>query len=150
MAASIWEEPYSVRLVWITLLAIKDRDGFVSSSVPGLARLANVTISECEEALKKFEAPDKYSKCQDFDGVRIKAVDGGWTILGHKRNQEKMRELCAKISNAERQKRFRDNKRKTKLPLAGEQEYVAAMKRGAGQVELDAIVAKYSKQGENQ
>lgn len=149
MAASIWEESYSVRLVWITLLAVKDRDGFVSSSIPGLARLANVTIEECESALKKFEAPDKYSKCQDFEGVRIKAVDGGWMILGHKRNQDKMRELCAKISNAQRQKRFRD-KNKSKMPLAGEQEYVEATKRGATESELDAIVAKYSKQGSNQ
>ena len=148
MAASIWEESYSVRLVWITMLAIKDREGFVSSSVPGLARLANVTITECEQALSKFSAPDKYSKCQDFEGVRIKAVDGGWMILGHKRNQEKMRELCAKISNAQRQKRFRD-KKKPGIPLAGEQEYTEAIKRGAPQEELDAIVAKHSKQGSN-
>lgn len=106
--ASIWEEPYHVRLVWITILAIKDRDGFVVSSVPGLARSANVSREECEDALKRFEGPDVDSKGHGNEGRRIKRVDGGWVVLGHERNQEKMRDACARIKNAARQKRFRD------------------------------------------
>lgn len=108
VAASIWSEPYHVRLVWITVLAIKDRKGFVGVSVPGLARMANVTRDECEDALKRFESPDPDSKCQDNEGRRIKRVEGGWLVLGHDRNQGKMREACAAVKNAARQKRFRE------------------------------------------
>jgi hypothetical protein len=108
VSASIWEEPYHVRIVWITILAIKNRHGFVGVSVPGLARMANVTREECEEALNKFENKDPDSKCQENDGQRLKKVDGGWVVLGHERNQEKMRAVCVAIKNAARQKKFRD------------------------------------------
>jgi hypothetical protein len=108
VAASIWEEPYHVRLMWITILALKGRDGFVSSSIPGLARMANVSREECEDALKRFENPDPDSKCQDNEGRKIKRVDGGWVVLGHERNQKKMSEACQKFKNAQRQARFRE------------------------------------------
>ena len=97
-----------MRIVWITILAIKNRHGFVGVSIPGLARMANVTRDECEEALNKFENKDPDSKCQDHDGIRLRKVDGGWMVLGHERNQEKMRAVCVAIKNAARQKRFRE------------------------------------------
>lgn len=58
--STVWQESLPTKVVWITMLAMKDRDGYVGASVPGLASRAGVTIKECEEALKKFTSPDPY------------------------------------------------------------------------------------------
>jgi hypothetical protein len=133
VAASIWGEPLHVRVVWITLIAMKDKKGFVSASVPGLARLANVTREQCEDALARFEREDPDSKCQEHGGVKLKRCDGGWMILGHERNIEKMQAVSkeiARIKAAARQARYEANKKKRGLPLAGENAFVKAEENG--------------------
>lgn len=82
-ASTVWGEPYATRIVWVTLLAMADRDGAVHAAVPGLARAANVTLEECEAALQAFLAPDPYSRTKDHDGRRIEEIDGGWLLLNH-------------------------------------------------------------------
>jgi len=57
LASTIWQESNHVRLVWITMLAMKDQHHEVMASVPGLAKMANVTREQCEEALKILCAP---------------------------------------------------------------------------------------------
>jgi hypothetical protein len=128
------------------MLALKDKNGFVPGSVPGLARLAAVTVEECREALATFEAPDPDSKCKDTEGRRIKVVEGGWLMLGHKRFQNKMKDISTRVGNATRQARWREKKKKPKLraskntgPLPGENAYVEAMDNGASQEELDRL-----------
>ncbi len=79
--STVWHTPGYVRLVWITMLAMCDRDGLVEASVPGLAIAARVERSECEEALRIFLAPDPDSRTKDHEGRRIEEVDGGWLIL---------------------------------------------------------------------
>lgn len=108
VVSSVWGLSAAVRVVWITMLALKDRSGFVPGTVPGLARMAVVSVEECEEALRIFEAPDEYSRNAEYEGRRIKTVDGGWMILGHQRFQEKMKEVSARTGNAIRQARWRE------------------------------------------
>lgn len=82
--STLWvEQPNHVRIVWITMLAMADRDGMVAASIPGLARRACVTVTETEEALKVFLSPDKYSRTPDFEGRRIREVMGGWVLLNY-------------------------------------------------------------------
>lgn len=81
--STVWGEPYSTRIVWVTLLAMANAQGCVYGSVPGLARRANVTLAEAEMALAAFFAPDPYSRTQEEDGRRIEAIDGGWRLLNH-------------------------------------------------------------------
>jgi hypothetical protein len=81
--STIWGEPAGTRLVWITMLAKCNRNGEVYGAVPGIARLANVTMDECEQAIETLLAPDKWSRTPDFDGRRIIPIDGGWRILNH-------------------------------------------------------------------
>ena len=45
--STIWQEPPATKLVWITLLAMSDRNGDVHASIPGLAKRAGVTLEEC-------------------------------------------------------------------------------------------------------
>lgn len=83
VTSTIWREDDKTRLVWITMLAMKNRFGEVAGTVPGLAALANVSLQDCEAALAKLLAPDKYSRSRHHEGRRIQEVDGGWLILNH-------------------------------------------------------------------
>lgn len=82
-ASTVWQEPAGTRLVWITMLAMADKSGCVWASVPGLARIANVSLDETVQAIATFTAPDKWSRTPDNEGRRIEAIDGGWRLLNH-------------------------------------------------------------------
>lgn len=88
--STIWSEPLATRVVWITMLAIADRDGEVQASVPGLARVANVSLAECESALDTLMSPDRYSRTPEHEGRRIEAIDGGWRLLNHAKYRKKL------------------------------------------------------------
>ena len=82
-ASTIWCEPNHVRIVWITLLAMANRDGEVAASVPGLAGIARVTVNECRDAIKRCMSPDKDSRTKAFEGRRLAEINGGWKILNY-------------------------------------------------------------------
>jgi len=80
--SSIWLESDTTRIVWITLLASMDEDGYCAfSSLPNLARRANVTNDETERAVAILESPDKLNDDDEFKGRRIERVEGGWIVL---------------------------------------------------------------------
>lgn len=90
VASTIWREDDKTRLVWITMLAMKDERHMVEASLPGLADMARVKLHECEAAVKKLESPDKYSRNQEHHGRRIERVQGGWHILNGEYYRRKM------------------------------------------------------------
>lgn len=90
LASTIWRETNETRIVFITMLALANADGVVEASVPGLADLARVNLSACEEALQALQQPDPYSRTKDHDGRRIEPVDGGWLLLNHSRYRERV------------------------------------------------------------
>lgn len=98
IASSIWSEDDKVRIVWITLLALSDSDGYVAGSIPGLAHLAHVEVDDCERALEKLRQPDRYSRTPDNEGRRIQVIEGGWLVL----NRAKYRDLQWEEDRAER------------------------------------------------
>jgi hypothetical protein len=73
------------------MLALKNRDQVVHASIPGLAKVAGITIDECEVALRAMMLPDPYSRTPDQEGRRIQKVDGGWFII----NGEKYRDYMS-------------------------------------------------------
>jgi len=81
--STIWRESSEVRVLWITMLAIADRDGFVWASLPGLADAARISIEACEHGLERLQQPDPYSRSQVADGRRIEPVSGGWRIINY-------------------------------------------------------------------
>ncbi len=90
LASTIWNEPNETRLVWITLLAMADKEGVVEASVPGLAVFARVSDQACRKALKRFMTPDRDSRSPEFEGRRIEPVSGGWRLLNHGKYRAKM------------------------------------------------------------
>lgn len=96
VASSIWDEDDKTRIVWITMLALKDRAHFVRGTLKYLALAARMSDQECKKALDTLSAPDPQSRTTDHEGRRIKVVPGGWEIL----NGEKYSKM---LSLAERQ-----------------------------------------------
>lgn len=107
VTSSIWAEDDKTRIVWVTMLALKDQHGYVAASLPGLSHAARVDISDCEKALAILEAPDKYSRSTEHEGRRIERVDGGWLVLNHLKYRDR-KGPSTDPTAAERQKRYRE------------------------------------------
>jgi len=88
--STVWSESLATKVVWITMLALSDRLGYVGASVPGLAKTAGVTLDECEEALRRLHAPDPHSRTKEFDGRRVETTERGWFILNYQAHRDRM------------------------------------------------------------
>jgi len=141
--SSIWNEDSDTRVIWITMLALRNKDGEIFASLGGLAHQARVSREKTAEAVAKFLAPEPDSSSRD-DGRRIIEIPGGWRLMNHDRI--KAEALAANKTSymakymAERRAR---EKRAKSLPSAGEVEYMAAVKRGVSESELDDIVTRH-------
>lgn len=69
------------------MLAMADKRGRVWASLPGLANRAQVSLESTEEAIKKFLAPDSYSRTPDYEGRRISVIDGGWRLINYDKHR---------------------------------------------------------------
>ena len=90
LASTIWREEKETKILWITMLAMADKDGMVEASIPGLADLARLTVKETQKALGILESPDEFSRTKDHEGRRIEPVLGGWLVLNHSKYRQKM------------------------------------------------------------
>jgi hypothetical protein len=88
LQSSIWNEPAEIRIVWITLLAAKDQDGYVRGDARTISRLANVSFDVTERALTMFQQPDSNSHTPDNEGRRIATANGGFIVLNHLKYRE--------------------------------------------------------------
>lgn len=109
VASTIWQEDAETKVIWITMLALKNQRHMVEASLPGLAKIAGVTLEKCEEAIKKFESPDKYSRSQAHDGRRIEKRDGGWYVLNGEEYQRKMGDEERREYNRLKMRAYRKN-----------------------------------------
>jgi len=96
------------------MLAIANKHGEVQASIPGLARVAGVSVEDCEASINKFLSPDAYSRTPDDEGRRIEHIEGGWQLLNHAKYRAMASKDEAITANAERQRRFRAQKGRNK------------------------------------
>lgn len=112
--SSLWGEPDHIRLLFITLLAMADREGYVYGSKRGLERAANIEYDpDCQDdPWKALMSPDKESsdlmRNPENDGRRIEEVPGGFRLLNFiyyrsLRNEDDRRE-----QNKEAQRKHRE------------------------------------------
>jgi hypothetical protein len=106
--SSIWSEPHSTRVVWITLLALSDCDGYVRGSIGWLAGKAKVTNAECRAAIAKFLSPDPHSRTPDHDGRRIEALEDGWLVLNYLAFRDRLSSDPKAIATRERVRKHRE------------------------------------------
>jgi len=110
VSSTIWAADAETCKLWVTMLALADRDGLVEASIPGLAHQARISVDKAREGLKQLSAPDPDSRTPDHEGRRIKKVNGGWQILNydlyrHKYDPDEIRE---KAAERKRNQRLRD------------------------------------------
>lgn len=106
--SSIWLEPDPTRIVWITLLAGMDEDGFAHfSALQNLADRAKVSLEAARTAVEKFQAPDPDSGNPANEGRRIERVPGGWMILNAPYYRELFSRAIKRERTRERVARFR-------------------------------------------
>ena len=107
--SSVWLEPTPTRIVWITLLAAMDEDGFCSfAAVGNVAGRARVTIDEAKAALDILAAPDPESSDPENEGRRIERVSGGWIVLNAIKYKDIVTRANAQDKTRERVRRFRE------------------------------------------
>lgn len=107
--STVWCEPDSTRLAWITMLAMADSKGRVWASIPGLANRARISVDATRTAITTFLSPDPDSRTPDYEGRRIEPIDGGWRLLNHEkyraiRDEESVKESKRRYINARRER----------------------------------------------
>ena len=115
-ASTVWAEDNETRIVWVTMLAMCDRYGYVGASVPGLAHLARVSVEATEKALEKFLSPDPHSRSKEHDGRRIEVVDRGWNLLNYERFRDMRDEEARKEYERRRKQQQRAKAKKASVP----------------------------------
>lgn len=107
--SSIWLEDDKTRLVWVTMIACMDEDGFCQmASIANLSRRAAVPLEDAKRAIEILERPDPDSSDPDNEGRRIERVPGGWMILNARKYAEQVSREEIKRKNRERVARFRE------------------------------------------
>lgn len=93
------------KICWITLLCMADQHGIVQSSLPGLAKEADITVEEAAAAIDQFQRPDPHSRTKEYEGRRVEPVDGGWLVLNHRKYRDYRTE--DQVKEAERKADYR-------------------------------------------
>lgn len=110
--SSLWDESKEVRLLWITMLMMRDYEGVIYSAFSGLCRRARLEKEECRQALEVLLSPDPADTSKVEGGRRLKEVPGGWQIV----NFDKYRfSTAAKREFWKEQKRQQREKAKAKF-----------------------------------
>ena len=105
--SSVWGEDSDTCKVWVTLLALKNRDNVVTENLVGISRLINLSVDVIQAALDKFQAPDPESKSKVDGGRRIRRVPEGWFIVNGDVYNELGWSEEKKIADRERKRRWR-------------------------------------------
>ncbi len=143
--SSLWSEPKEVRLLFVSMLARADATGFVEAALPGLARLANLTIPEVEAAIAVLEAPDPHSKNPEYEGRRLHKAPGGWMLLNYedyrnRRGEEDRREYMRKYMSDYRRKHGVNNSANSKHDVSpGKPPLAQAEAEAEAEAEVEAI-----------
>lgn len=117
VTSTIWREGKDTKIMWVTMLALADKDGIVEGSVPGLADMARLTVEEARTAIEILSAPDPDSRSKVEDGRRIIPIDGGWMLVNHAKYRDLMsveeRREYLRIKQAE----FREKRKQMSTPV---------------------------------
>ncbi len=124
LTSTVWMESDQTRIVWLTLLAMCDKNGEVQASIPGLANVARVPLEACEAAISLFLSPDPYSRTKTDEGRRIEEIDGGWSVLNHEKYRDLASDSDTKRKAAQRQHRYRERLKRNCVTVTRDAETV--------------------------
>lgn len=133
--SSIWSEDVETRILWITMLAAADRDGFLFGSPAGLAAVARLPVESVMKSLEILASPDSMSsdlvRNPENQGRRIQAIDGGWKILNY--------DFYRGLERAEdRKAQYRESKRRQRAKVDGPQKSPDVSKSPPSEADTEA------------
>ena len=106
--SSVWiGTPKYVKVLWITILAKKDKNGDVISTMQGLEKASELSQEEVEKAMVIFLSPDLKSSTKEMEGRRLIPIDRGWHVVTHDFYKKLMSREEALENDAERKRRER-------------------------------------------
>lgn len=113
--SSVWSHDSDTRIVWITLLAMQDKDGYIFGAIDGIARRAVLPIEVVESAMNIFLSPDPRSSDlnahPEHEGRRIEVAQRGWRLLNSAYYRDLKSSEDRRQQNREAQARFRNKRR---------------------------------------
>lgn len=111
--STLWSESLEVRILFVTMLAMKDANGVVHGTLEGLRRMSNLSPEQTANAVRVLESPDSQTDThQEFEGRRIERCEGGWVVLNH----FKYRDMVSKIKRREYERTYKaEQRQKSKL-----------------------------------
>jgi hypothetical protein len=106
--SSVWMEPFPVRVLWISLFALKDKDFIVRKTAFQISKRANMSEQEVLDGLVVLGSPDsKRIEPQPHEGRRIMKVEDGWLILNGSKFRKLIGEAKRKGYKAMKQREYR-------------------------------------------
>ncbi len=112
--SSLWSEPDHIRLLFITLLALADRDGIIYGSRSGLERASMIDLDaaeECDPWIRLMGPDDDSSDLMrnpENEGRRIEEIPGGFRIINYTYYRSLRDAEDRKAQNREAQQRHRE------------------------------------------
>lgn len=87
--------------VWPIVLALADKHGILDVTPHYLSGVLGLPVEQVAACMKRFCAPDLYSRTKDEDGARLRLLDDhrdwGWQIVNHGKYREKARKQMQQI-----------------------------------------------------
>ena len=109
--SSLNELPLHVRWVFISIWLKADRHGYYRGTAGAIARSANVTVEEAEDAIQTLTSPDPLSLDDEEEGRRLVPYDRGWMVVKKEHYRQLVNAEFKREAHAERNRRYRDRKR---------------------------------------
>jgi len=142
--STIWMEKDHVVRVWLALLLLANREGFVEIPIPALASRARVDLDDCAGAIARLESPDPYSRTALEEGRRILRVTADktlWKIVNY--------EYYRALRSAEQKRKYqrlymKDYRRRKKEALQSEEKLTESLQSDEKSNELAHAEAEAS------
>lgn len=87
LLSSVWSEDPATKVLWVSMLAEADAEGYVFGSIVGLAKMAGLLVDETQSSLAKLMAPDPVSsdltRAPENEGRRVVVIPGGWRLVNY-------------------------------------------------------------------
>lgn len=136
--SSLWTASHPTRILFLTMLAMADREGRIFASRSGLARRAVLTDEELEVALSQLSQPDRESsdlmRNPENEGRRVQPADGGWQIINYAYYRDLQDQEERRHADKMRQRKHRE---KSRSVTRGNKESRAVAPRHASESEVD-------------
>jgi hypothetical protein len=108
--SSLWSKPNATRILFITMLSLKDENGLVEACDSSLKTLSRLSQEEYKASIKELMAPDPDSSNQEFEGRRVGKCDLGYVVF----SADRYNPNDFKYSQKESSKKVREWRRKRK------------------------------------